>query len=257
MRSNNIVRSNLPVSLADTLLLRARPALLAVMLTGLAACGVLETNRAPERSAPAPRISASAKPAPSVTAAATPAPNVSAGSAAVSSSAATAPEAAPSASGYEIGPEDLLEINVWKEDGLKKEVLVRPDGGISFPLIGEVQAGGKTPRALQEEIAQRLSRFIPRAAVSVAVLKTASYKVYVIGRVNKPGEFTVGRRVDVLQALSMAGGLTPFAKAGEITVLRKVNGRDARYRFDYNEVQRGVDLRQNIPLRSGDTVVVP
>jgi polysaccharide biosynthesis/export protein len=165
--------------------------------------------------------------------------------------------AAPAPQGYEIGPEDLLEIVVWKEEGLKKEVLVRPDGGISFPLIGEVQAGGKTPNQLQEEITQRLGKFIPRASVNVSVMKTASYKVYVIGRVNKPGEFTVGRRVDVLQALSMAGGLTPFAVAEEILILRKANGRDTRFRFDYTQVQRGVGLSQNIPLKSGDTVVVP
>ncbi len=160
-------------------------------------------------------------------------------------------------SAYEIGPEDLLEIVVWKEEGLKKEVLVRPDGGISFPLIGEVQAGGKTPQQLQEEITQKLARFIPRASVNVSVLKAASYKIYVIGRVNKPGEFSVGRRVDVLQALSMAGGLTPFAAEQDILILRKVNGKDARFRFDYSQVQNGLGLSQNISLKSGDTVVVP
>jgi polysaccharide biosynthesis/export protein len=171
--------------------------------------------------------------------------------------ATAAPARAVAAQGYEIGPEDLLEIVVWKEEGLKKEVLVRPDGGISFPLIGELQAGGKTPLQLQEEITQRLAKFIPRASVNVSVMKTASYKVYVVGRVNKPGEFTVGRRVDVLQALSMAGGLTPFAVAEEILVLRKANGKDARFRFDYTQVQRGIGLSQNIQLKSGDTVVVP
>ncbi len=158
---------------------------------------------------------------------------------------------------YEIGPEDLLEIVVWKEEGLKKEVVVRPDGGISFPLIGEVHAGGKTPQQLLEEITLKLARFIPRASVNVSVLKAASYKIYVIGRVNKPGEFTSGRQVDVLQALSMAGGLTPFAAAQDILVLRKVNGKDTRFSFDYSQVQGGIGLSQNIPLKSGDTVVVP
>jgi len=174
---------------------------------------------------------------------------------------AVAPTATPtdaaSKADYEIGPEDLLEIVVWKEEGLKKEVLVRPDGGISFPLIGEVQAEGKTPGQLQAEIAQRLSRYIPRPSVSVSVLKTASYKIYVIGKVNKPGEFTLGRRIDVLQALSMAGGLTPFADPEDIRVLRKSRGTNTSFRFDYSRVQRGVDLNQNIELRSGDTVVVP
>ncbi len=159
--------------------------------------------------------------------------------------------------GFEIGPEDVLEIAVWKEENLKKEVLVRPDGGISFPLVGEIQAAGKTPGRLQSEITQRLTKFIPRPSVNVSVLKTASYKIYVIGKVNKPGEFTIGRRVDVLQALSMAGGLTPFADAQNIRIVRRSRPVQALLRFDYSRVQRGGDLRQNIELRSGDTVVVP
>jgi polysaccharide biosynthesis/export protein len=158
---------------------------------------------------------------------------------------------------YEVGPEDVLDITVWKEEGLKKEVLVRPDGGISFPLIGEVQAVGKTTGELQKEITQRLSKFIPRPAVNVALLKTASYKVYVMGKVNRPGEFTLGRRIDVLQALSMAGGLTPFAAASDIRVIRKTDGKDVSFRFDYNAAQKGQDLSRNIQLKSGDTVVVP
>lgn len=158
---------------------------------------------------------------------------------------------------YLIGPEDLLEIVVWKEEGLRKEVLVRPDGGISFPLIGDLQAEGKTPSALQAEITRLLSRYIPRPSVSVSLLKTASYKIYVIGKVNKPGEFTLGRPVDVLQALSLAGGLTPFASADAIRILRKARDAETSFLFDYRKVQRGMDLDQNIQLRSGDTVVVP
>lgn len=158
---------------------------------------------------------------------------------------------------YQIGPEDLLEIVVWKEEGLRKEVLVRPDGGISFPLIGDLQAEGKTPSALQAEITRLLSRYIPRPSVSVSLLKTASYKIYVIGKVNKPGEFTLGRPVDVLQALSLAGGLTPFASTDAIRILRKSREAETSFLFDYRKVQRGLDLDQNIQLRSGDTVVVP
>lgn len=167
------------------------------------------------------------------------------------------PESQSTSADYQVGPEDVLDITVWKEDGLKKEVLVRPDGGISFPLIGEVQAVGKTTGEIQKEITQRLSKFIPRPSVNVALLKTASYKVYVMGRVNKPGEFTLGRRIDVLQALSMAGGLTPFAAASDIRVIRKTNGKDVSFRFDYNAAQKGQDLSKNIELKSGDTVVVP
>jgi len=158
---------------------------------------------------------------------------------------------------YQIGPEDLLEILVWKEEGLRKEVLVRPDGGISFPLVGDVQAAGKTPRQLRQEIAQRLEKFMSDPVVSVAVLKVVGNKIYVIGRVNKPGEFAAGRYVDVLQALSMAGGLTPFAAENDIKVLRKENGKDVVFPFRYSQVKAGEKLEQNITLKGGDVVVVP
>jgi len=158
---------------------------------------------------------------------------------------------------YQIGPEDVLEISVWKEEGLKKEVLVRPDGGITFPLAGDMQAAGKTARQLQQEITQRLEKFMSDPVVSVAVLKIVSNKIYVIGRVNKPGEFPAGRYVDVLQALSMAGGLTPFAAENGIKVLRKENGKDLVLRFRYSEVKAGENLDQNITLKGGDVVVVP
>lgn len=160
-------------------------------------------------------------------------------------------------SGYQIGPEDILEISVWKEDGLKKEVLVRPDGGLSFPLIGEVQAAGKTAGQLKKEIAQRLEKFIPDPVVSIALLKVVGNKIYVIGKVNKPGEFPTGRYVDVLQALSMAGGLTPFASENGIKVMRKEGGKDIVFPFRYSDVKNGEDLEQNIQLKGGDVVVVP
>jgi len=160
-------------------------------------------------------------------------------------------------SGYQIGPEDILEISVWKEEGLKKEVLVRPDGGLSFPLIGEVQAAGKTAGQLKKEIAQRLEKFIPDPVVSIALLKVIGNKIYVIGKVNRPGEFPAGRYVDVLQALSMANGLTPFAAENSIKVLRKEGGKDIVFPFRYSEVKNGENLEQNIQLKGGDVVVVP
>lgn len=160
-------------------------------------------------------------------------------------------------SGYQIGPEDLLEISVWKEEGLKKEALVRPDGGLSFPLIGEVHAAGKTAGQLKKEIAQRLEKFIPDPVVSIALLRVVGNKIYVIGKVNKPGEFPAGRYVDVLQALSMAGGLTPFASENGIKVMRKEGGKDIVFQFRYSDVKNGEDLGQNIQLKGGDVVVVP
>jgi polysaccharide biosynthesis/export protein len=158
---------------------------------------------------------------------------------------------------YQIGPEDVLEISVWKEEGLKKEVLVRPDGGIAFPLVGDMQAAGKTARQLQQEITQRLEKFMSDPVVSVAVLKVAGNKIYVIGRVNKPGEYIAGRYVDVLQVLSMAGGLTPFAAENDIKVLRKEQGKDLVFPFRYSDVKKGSNLDQNIVLKGGDVVVVP
>ena len=158
---------------------------------------------------------------------------------------------------YRVGAEDLLEITVWREDALKREVLVRPDGGISYPLIGEVQAAGKTVDELREEITKRLEKFVPDAAVSVTVLKTGSQRIYVLGKVTKPGEFPVGRNVDVLQALSMAGGLTPFADQNGIRIMRREGDRQSVLPFEYGRVVRGEKLEQNVLLRAGDVVVVP
>jgi polysaccharide export outer membrane protein len=158
---------------------------------------------------------------------------------------------------YKVGPEDVLEVSVWKEEGLKKELLVRPDGGASYPLIGEVQAAGKTVLEIREEIGKRLEKFIPDPVVSVAILKVGSHRVYVIGKVQKPGDFPVGRYIDVLQALSMAGGLTPFADANAIRVMRREGDKQVIIPFEYNRVVRGDKLDQNIQLRAGDVVVVP
>jgi polysaccharide export outer membrane protein len=158
---------------------------------------------------------------------------------------------------YRVGAEDVLELSVWREDALKKEVLVRPDGGISYPLIGEVQAAGKTALEIRDEVTKRLEKFIPDAVVSVTILKTGSQRIYVLGKVNKPGEFPVGRYVDVLQALSMAGGLTPFAASNDIRVVRRDGARQVVIPFEYGRIVRGDKLEQNIQLRAGDVVVVP
>ncbi len=158
---------------------------------------------------------------------------------------------------YRVGPEDVLEISVWREDALKKEALVRPDGGISYPLVGELQAAGKTVLQLREEITKRLEKYIPDAVVSVTVLKTGSQRVYVLGKVTKPGEFPVGRSVDVLQALSMAGGVTPFADLNGIRIMRREGDRQVVLPFEYGRVVRGERLEQNVLLRAGDVVVVP
>lgn len=158
---------------------------------------------------------------------------------------------------YRLGAEDVLDISVWKEESLKKEVLVRPDGGISFPLAGELHVAGLTPDEVRARLTERLAKYIPEPVVTVAVLKALNYKIYVIGRVNKPGDFMSGRPIDVLQALTMAGGLTPFASESKIQVVRKTEGHELAIPFNYAHVRKGEELDQNIILKSGDVVVVP
>lgn len=163
----------------------------------------------------------------------------------------------PESPGYRIGPEDVLHISVWKEEELDREVLVRPDGGISFPLAGNMQAAGKTTQELMTEITRRIQRYIPDAVVTVTVSKVSGYDIFVIGKVNKPGQFTLGQYVDVLQALTLAGGLTPFASEDNIRIQRRESGQLKVYPFEYSEIKKGRKLNQNIILNSGDVVVVP
>lgn len=158
---------------------------------------------------------------------------------------------------YRIGPEDLLEISVWREEGLQREVLVRPDGGISFPLAGDIHVAGKTPQEVRYEITRRIQKYIPEAVVNVSVKQVSGYRIFVVGKVNNPGQFVVGRYVDVLQALTLAGGLTPYANEKSIKVLRNEGGEQKVYPFQYSAVKDGRALEQNILLQSGDTVVVP
>ena len=158
---------------------------------------------------------------------------------------------------YVIGPEDALDIAVWKDETLKGTVLVRPDGGISFPLAGDFVVAGMTAVQARDELVKRLEKFIPEPVVTVAVVKVSSYHIYVLGRVNKPGELLVGRNIDVLQALTLAGGLTPFASEDGIRVIRKVDNLTISIPFQYSKVRKGVDLTQNITLKSGDVLLVP
>ncbi|ALA61133.1 polysaccharide biosynthesis/export family protein [Nitrospira moscoviensis] len=158
---------------------------------------------------------------------------------------------------YLLGPEDMVKISVWKDEHLTQEVVVRPDGMISFPLVGDIPAAGRTVEDLRLELVKRLAKFMPNPHVSVLATKILSYKIYVIGRVNKPGEFLVGHYTDVLQALSLAGGLTPFAAENDIRVMRRDRGEQRVFQFRYGDVRKGKDLSQNIILERGDVVVVP
>jgi polysaccharide biosynthesis/export protein len=164
---------------------------------------------------------------------------------------------APADTTYLVQPGDILQITVWKEKDLEREVLVRPDGGLSFPLAGEIPATGLTMDGLRKEIELRLTRYIPNPVVTVAVKQAMGNKIYVVGRVNRPGEFTATRYLDVMQALSLAGGTTPYAAENSIKILRRVNGEETAIPFKYGQVEGGRRLKQNIILQSGDVVVVP
>jgi len=160
-------------------------------------------------------------------------------------------------SGYKLQPGDILQVVVWKETDLQSEVLIRPDGGISFALAGDMQAAGRTTDELRAELEARVRKLIPDAVVTVQVKLAAGNRVYVIGKVNHPGDFALIRPIDVLQALSLAGGATPFANTDGIRVLHRDGSRETSLRFRYSDVARGRHLEQNILLQSGDTVVVP
>lgn len=158
---------------------------------------------------------------------------------------------------YLIQPGDVLQISVWREPDLQLEVMVRPDGGISAPLLGEVVAEGKSVAGFRSEVADKFRKYVPDAEVTVAVKQPAGNKVYVIGMVNRPGEFVLNRRVDVMQALSMASGVAKFADIKKITILRRSGESQEAIPFDYSQVEKGKGLEQNIVLKPGDVVVVP
>lgn len=164
--------------------------------------------------------------------------------------------AAPGSEFY-LGPGDVLEISVWKDEALSRQVVVRPDGKISFPLIGDVVARGRTVSQLREAVEGKIKAFVPDAPVNVMVIQVGSPKVYVVGKVAKPGLYIMGEPLRVMQVLAMAGGMTPFAKKNDIIIIRKDNGGQQVYPFNYSKVADGKDLGQNIRLEPGDTVVVP
>ena len=159
---------------------------------------------------------------------------------------------------YRLQPGDVIDVSVWKEEDLNRQVLIRSDGGMSFPLAGDLLAAGLTPAELQLELQRRLVVFIADVTVSVAVQQINGNQIFVLGRVNRPGAYKFDRPIDVLQVLSLAGGASEFAKVDDIRILRRTNdGTQRTFEFDYSEVAGGERLEQNIVLESGDTVVVP
>src|SRR5688572_20585255 len=179
--------------------------------------------------------------------------------------AQSAPANAPSAamgraaapiSEYTIGPEDVLDISVWKNPELSRKVPVRPDGRVSLPLINDIQAAGLTPSELREQLAKRLAEYVPSAEVSVIVSEVQSLKVAVVGAVKTPGRFMLKSPATVLECIALAQGLTEFANRERIVVLRQNNGSTQRIPFNYRKVSEG-DEQDNFFVRPGDIIVVP
>ncbi|MGC1454681.1 MAG: polysaccharide biosynthesis/export family protein [Nitrospirota bacterium] len=171
-------------------------------------------------------------------------------------------DASPSAkttdeTGYLIGPGDVLDISVWKDEALTRSCVVRPDGFISFPLIGEIPAAGRTALQLKAAMETRLSRYVPGVELSLELKQINSLIIYVIGKVNSPGRFALSVDVNVLQALATAGGLNVFAKRDKIKVFRQGTNETTIFPFDYDSVVEGKRLEQNIHLKRGDVVVIP
>ncbi len=159
--------------------------------------------------------------------------------------------------GYVIGPDDVLGIVFWELPNHGGEVIVRPDGMITLPLLNDIQASGRTPDQLREAIVAASAQFVRDPTVSVVVKQINSRRVYVTGRVQRPGTYSLTTPVTVLQMLALAGGVTEFAKKDRIVVMRTENGRTTSYKFNYNDVIQGKKLEQNIELKPGDTVIIP
>lgn len=170
-----------------------------------------------------------------------------------SKSTPDAPSAPVDPSSYIIGAEDQLRVRVWREPDVSGDVTVRPDGKITLPLVGEIQAAGRTPQALAQTLTEKLSEFLNRPEVMVEVRAVRSKKYYITGQVNKTGAFPLTVPTTVLEALSGAGGFQQWAKKKKIVILRG----NKRFKFNYNEVIEGKNLQQNIYLENGDHIIVP
>ena len=158
---------------------------------------------------------------------------------------------------YHVGPGDVLEISVWKDDALSRELIVPPDGVLSFPLIGDVNVASMSVPEIRVAIKKKLAEYVPDASVSVILKQINSLKVYVIGQVKNPGEFPITLEAHVMQVLAQAKGLTPFAAERDIHILRYQGNKTEKIGFDYKEVLKGNNLEQDILLKRGDVVVVP
>jgi polysaccharide export outer membrane protein len=159
--------------------------------------------------------------------------------------------------GYVIGTDDVLAIVFWRDKEMSLDVVVRPDGKISLPLVNDVQAAGYTPDQLRAALIQAATKYIAEPNATVVVKEIRSRRVFITGNVLKPGEYLLTGELNVLQLIALAGGLQEYADAKNIMIIRKESGREQYTKFNYKDVIKGKNVQQNLALKPGDTVVVP
>ncbi len=175
----------------------------------------------------------------------------------VAPAAVTPAASVPAPPGYVIGPEDVLQVLYWREKDLSAEVTVRPDGMITLPLLNDVQASGLTPEQLRDRVIEAAKRYVEDPSVNVVVKQINSRRVFITGQVAKPGAYPLTSPTTVLQLIALAGGLSEFADQNGITIMRTESGKPVSLPFKYKDVVKRRNLRQNIELKPGDTVIVP
>jgi polysaccharide biosynthesis/export protein len=168
-----------------------------------------------------------------------------------------APAGVPLPAGYVIGPDDVLSVLFWRDAEMSGDFAVRPDGMISLLLVNDIRAAGLTPEELRDEVTKAASKYIDDPTVTIVVKEINSRKVFITGMVGKPGDYPLTGPTTVMQLLSMAGGVHEFAKKKNIMIIRRENGRDVAVKFNYEDVRKGKNLKQNIELKPGDTIIVP
>jgi polysaccharide export outer membrane protein len=173
------------------------------------------------------------------------------------SGSAALPAAASVPPGYVIGPEDVLSIVFWRDKDMSADVVVRPDGKISLPLLNDVEAAGRTPEELRAQLSKAAAKFLEEPNATVVVKEIHSRKVFVTGQVGKAGTYPLSGDMNVLQMIAHVGGLLEYADAKNIVILRQEHGQERRFKFNYKDVVKGKNVQQNILLKPGDTIIVP
>jgi polysaccharide export outer membrane protein len=237
------------MTMSPTPVARCSPAVVGILLLGLASLAAPARAQTPSNPAARP-------PSTSPTGSATrPAGQPTTGTA--RPAGASASTGIPIPSDYVIGPDDVLGIVFWRDTDMTGDVTVRPDGMITLPLLQDVKAAGLTPDQLRQQIQQAAAKFIADPNVTVTVRTINSRNVFITGEVTRPGPFPVSGQMTVIQLIAVAGGLTEYADRKNITIMRNENGKPQTFKFNYSDVSKGKNVAQNIVLKPGDTVVVP